>query len=69
MILSLILAFSKVSVFDVHTAFLRFQKSPFSKVSAFKVRFQKSPFSQRSNVNARQKRILLYPFSCEYGAM
>ena len=35
MILSLILAFSKVSVFDVHTAFLRFQKSPFSEVSVF----------------------------------
>ena len=44
MILSLILAFSKVSVFDVHTAFcvfksLRFQKYPFSsafsKVSVF----------------------------------
>ena len=31
MILSLILAFSKVSVFDVHTAFMRFQKYPFSK--------------------------------------
>ena len=45
MILSLILVFSKVSVFDVHTEFLRFQKSPFSKVSVFKVRFQKSPFS------------------------
>ena len=54
MILSLILAFSKVSVFDVHTAFLRFQKPPFSKASVFKsIRFQ-SAFSKVSVFIAEQ---------------